>query len=253
MWQAGPAVQSEWELCIQFASCLHHQISVHAELAGIDPPSTEPVSCRQVCDLLLFLHHDLKGQLALDQRFTIIETMNQTDKQIQRLQVVPGDGSRSPPCSRRAPSIPFEKEPPSILQPGPAASDAESPSVGGGRLQGSVSSSADGGPRHAAGGSGGSSGREEDHSLLLGMRRVECDEVVLAQIFRGIRSKAECVGRSLQKGFVTRSSWLASSEGSLSRIDMWGKQVNWKLCEEIKTSPVSLRYLLAERTIMGMI
>ncbi|CAD7700770.1 unnamed protein product [Ostreobium quekettii] len=196
----------------------------------------------EVCDLLLCLHHDLRDQLVLDQRFTIIETMNQTDKTVQRLQVVRdengtrGDGLPPSPGGSESSSI-FRR--PREGDSG-QSSETRSEAQGRGRRRGESMGSA------ASGKSGG------ECSLLLGMRRVQCDEGVLAQVYRGIRAKAECVGRALQKGFVSRSSWLASAEGSLSRIDMWGRQADWKMCEEFRTSPVALRYLLAERTIQGM-
>ncbi|CAD7697999.1 unnamed protein product [Ostreobium quekettii] len=203
----------------------------------------------EVCDLLLCLHHDLRGQLALDQRYTIIETMNQTDKAVQRLQVVPDDGGRSAAGSRAgAPS----SQP---LSPGASESGSRRQGSGDSSQTRLGTSEGGGGQQRRRGESVGSEAttKSTECSLLLGMRRVQCDEAVLAQVYQGIRSKAETVGRALQKGFVTRSSWLASAEGSLSKIDMWGRQANWKMCEEFRTSPVSLRYLLAERTILGML
>lgn len=94
----------------------------------------------------------------------------------------------------------------------------------------------------------------EASSLWVGMQKVQLRNNHLAQVLKGIRSKAEAVGISLQAGFGTRTSWLEALGSGITGIQgTSSRRVHKRIAEEVLTSPVALRYLLAEDTISKML
>lgn len=184
----------------------------------------------EVCDLLICMREDLKHHSPQECQKTIIEVMNRAKKLPHRLQVLPSDSERHDDKLEDA----LDQVDHRMLKEGSVSSDTANP---GGENLAIVAE-----------------GDIETQSLLLGMQSVELRDKILEQVLKGIRSKAESVGLALQAGFGTRSSWLETLGSGLSDISgVHGRRAHKRIAEEVLTSPVALRYLLAEKSIAELL
>ncbi|GMH37442.1 hypothetical protein BSKO_05315 [Bryopsis sp. KO-2023] len=179
----------------------------------------------EVCDLMICCRVDLKRRPPTECMKIIIDTMNRAEKLPHRLQVLPAESTSGEEGlgEQVLPILPTDGSNERVSQ-----SDSTLPVDG---WKGGVG-----------------------QSLLLGMQTVELHDKILEQFLKGIRSKAESVGLALQAGFGSRSSWLETLGSGLGDVSQsQGRRAHKRIAEEVLTSPVSLRYLLAEKCVAEML